>query len=392
MSEEERPSEAEETDGDAELDLLPEEAGEVAEDAGDGLEIDDRQSEEIRSIFGTTLPQYLEPVEEMVQQILTDTPARDTIDALLGTLSSLGQAASRVGFEEVVVQLDRFRETITGLGEELEGPVSREEREAILGGLIDLKDLAQQICGPIGAVAEGERGATVFQALKEVEGLGDAVLQKLSAAGLTRVDQLREARPDEIAAVTGLEPEVVQQLLLHVGAPLPSSDDGAAIEELPLGPGSLEKVLQNRLKQQVEAETAVEEVRAEVQRLRAAVSRQRAALRSSRRKRDELAEELSRTADRRDGREARLEKVLAERAELARRSVEMAEQLRRQEARLMELRQRRQRLARQDTEFGEDLEQLMTRVRGVLERGARRIEARSAAPPTHRGVVDKSNR
>jgi hypothetical protein len=141
MSEDQRRPDAEETDGDAEIDLLPEEAGEIADDAGDGLEIDARQSEEIRRIFGTTLPQYLEPVEEMVQQILTEKPAEETVDALLGTLSSLGQAASRVGFEEVVVQLERFRETVAGLGEELDGPVAREKREGILGGLLDLKDL-----------------------------------------------------------------------------------------------------------------------------------------------------------------------------------------------------------------------------------------------------------
>ena len=39
------------------------------EGGADGLELDDQQANEIRNIFLTTLPQYLEPVEEMLDQL-----------------------------------------------------------------------------------------------------------------------------------------------------------------------------------------------------------------------------------------------------------------------------------------------------------------------------------
>ena len=48
------------------------------------------------------------------------------------------------------------------------------------------------------------RAQTIIAAFKHVEGIDRAVLEKLTAAGLVTVDQIEMARPDEIAAVTGL--------------------------------------------------------------------------------------------------------------------------------------------------------------------------------------------
>jgi hypothetical protein len=359
---------------DDELDLLPEETDSDNEDAVDGLEIDASQSDEIRRIFGTTLPQYLEPVEEMLEQILTGKPSGDTVSALAGTLVSLSQAAARVGFDEVVQQLDRFHDMVTPLGEQSKA-VSRAKREAILGALFDLKDLAQRLSGEDAPEEDTERSPTIFQALKDAEDIGEEVLQKLSSAGLTRVDQLRQARPDEVAAVTGLDAAAVRRLLDRV---LGGPGEGAHVEQLPLGPDALENVLQRKLRAQVEAEAAVEEARAKIQRLRTGVKRARERLTELSQRSKELAAERARAVKERAGRAEELLEARQARDALELRYARQADALREDNEQLLEVRRRRQQLTRRDTALDDEVDQLVSRVRGLLdrvnERGARRID------------------
>jgi uncharacterized coiled-coil protein SlyX len=353
---------------DDELELLPEETDSDT-DAGDGLEIDASQTEEIRRIFGTTLPQYLEPVEEMLEQILTGKPSPDTVSALAGTLVSLSQAASRVGFDEVVQQLDRFHDRVTALGERKRA-ASRGDRETILGALFDLKDMAQRLSG--GDAGTSERSPTIFQALRGAEDIGEDVLQKLSAAGLTRVEQLRQARPDEVAAVTGLDAGAVQRLLDRVLAlddTAPGATEGGArVEQLPLGADALEKVLERKLGEQVEAEAALEEARDRIQRLRAGVKRARRRLKELSQRSRDLDAERADVARQRAHRAEALSEARQARDALELRYARQADALREHNEQLLELRRRRQQLSRHDATLDEEVEQLVSRVRGLLDR------------------------
>jgi hypothetical protein len=394
------PDELSRDDGSVEIDesedtFLPEEVEPADGELGvDGLEIDEAESGEIRQIFITTLPLYLEPVEQMVDQIIAEWPAPETVDALKGTLSSLGQAAAQVGIEEVVEQLGLFRRTISALQED-RGPPTEIDRERVLEGLRALMDVGGRSSG-VDAGPGGPRGGTIFQALSGVEDLRDEVVHKLSAAGLTRVEQLSLARAEEVAAVTGLEARVVARLMRHVGTTAPARGHawelerrGAPIQKLPLGPVALEKVLRQRSGAQEGAESSLAGARDRIQRLRTKVNERRERLRAVEQERDELNRELSSLSMRHAEREARAEGSRQRRSELLASSGEVAETVRRKEAQLVALRQRRQCLARQDVELCQDLQRLMERVRRVLARNEKRMRGRLSAP-MRRGIDDDS--
>jgi hypothetical protein len=359
--------------------FLLEEVDEEQEDAGDGLELDDRQSDEIRRIFAATLPQYLEPVEEMTAQVLKNGAAADTIEALQGTLSSLTVAATRVGFDPVVESLTAFVEQIKRLSE-LDGEaVPQEVRETILGDLIDLKDLARELGGD--DAEQPESAGTIYQALRDCTDLDQSILPRLSAAGLTRVEQLTMANPDEIAAVTGLDLEVVAQLLRRVtGEPEPEPSQhedvsaGTNVEELSLDPGDLRRVLEQKLRQQVEAEAAIEELRAEIGRQRAEKQEQREALRAARQAREALRVELAETTGELRQRRACLTQVEVGRRGRLRRYESAAEEVKTQEFRLQRVKSRLERITQTDEALGDDVEALTTRVKRLLSRVGKQRE------------------
>jgi hypothetical protein len=191
------------------LDLEESEAH--GDDDSSGLEPDEQQLEEMRRIFGTTLPQYLQPVEEMVAQILSSTGTKETEDALVATLLSLGEAAGRMGFSEVKASLDRLRLRF----ESKENKKTPEFREAVLGDLIDLKDIGLEMSGASSAPPEPQ-GESLLAALRGMKGLDEAALGRLTKAGLVTVEQVRKGRPDEIAVVSGLDLALVHRIRAHL--------------------------------------------------------------------------------------------------------------------------------------------------------------------------------
>ena len=87
----------------------------VVDDTGGLLEVDDRQLEEIREIFGTAFPQYLQPVEEIVEQILSGKGDPESFQALDGMLTSLETASTRMGFDDILKLLTDLRTHVAEL-------------------------------------------------------------------------------------------------------------------------------------------------------------------------------------------------------------------------------------------------------------------------------------
>jgi hypothetical protein len=375
----EKADEAEAEDDAASFPLLPvemREEGEESADAGDGLEIDDRQSEEMRRIFGTTLPQYLLPVEEMVQQLLSGQTSAETLPALLGTLTSLGSAASRMGFTEVVTALERMAEAVGALNDQPFESIPREVRETIVARLLDLRDLATEMGGE---PAEEGASLTLFKALADRTDLDPSVLPRLSAAGLITVDQVLQADSGEVAAVTGLDRGTVDRIcgILAENKPGEGDDeDGDKVLDLPLDEEALQKVLLRKLSQQVDAEAAVQEMRAEIRQLRTQVKRQRAELQGAEERGDRAAATLKEATEQVATRLAELGRVRASCEELAGRYAVTSDGLRHEEQRVVELQRARRDLARREARMDEEVEHLVDNVGRVLRRVARGTRAR----------------
>ena len=66
--------------------------------------------------------------------------------------------------------------------------------------------------------------------LDKVEGLGDGLVEKLAAAGVTTVEALADMTPEQLEAIEGIGPKTVEKISLAVNNYFASLEAGAAVE------------------------------------------------------------------------------------------------------------------------------------------------------------------
>jgi len=338
--------------------------GDEGADADSGLEIDDAQAEEIRSIFLTTLPQYLEPVEQMLDQVFDgDGGGDDTRQALVATLTSLDAAAARIGLEEIVERLKRIADRVQLLDEI---PDDRgTARRAIFADLAELRRLTG--AADRAAASDDAGSRTILSVLRAVGRADETVLSRLTSAGLVTVDQLLMARPDEITAVSGLDRATVDRLLADVARSVTPADEANNVVELSTDGGALRAHLERKRRRQADAEAALAELRDEVQMLRRRLPELRAELASAEDRRDDLREALSRVRERIADSTRELDEALAARREVAGRHATAEETTTARETRVRQLRRERQAAIEERAELERDVASLVDRVQRMLE-------------------------
>jgi hypothetical protein len=335
-----------------------------------GLEIGEDQAEEIKRIFLVTLPQYLEPVEQMIDQLFAGREGEtgDGWQALVATLSSLSAAAARIGFDDIRVGLDRMSDLV---GRADAGSAPGELRVQLLAELGRIRTVATGTAEP----APRAGGQTVLAALRELGAVDEHVLQRLTTAGLVTVDQLLMADTDEVVAVTGLETEVVEGVLDALSRrsrpAAPSATAGENVVEMQLGEDALRTQLGRKLRALVELEAGTEELRAEVARLRAGAAELAAQLEGLAGGRAELDRALGVAGEDETEAAARLRALRGQREGLARRVAAGQNAIAAQEQRILELRRSHQVMQEEESRFDREVTGIVKRVERMLRSALR---------------------
>jgi hypothetical protein len=354
--------------------------GQENADGTGGLELDARQVHEVQSVFLTALPQYLEPIEQMLDQLVTvGDPKGETRQALSATLSSLSAAASRVSLTAVYERLEAMSERAL-LFEGVAAPLPQASVQPLLDELKTIRAIARGDAPEPAATPGVPVPETIFAALRGVEGIDESSLARLTSAGLVNVEQLRMAAPDEICAVTGLPAHTVARILAVVkratpaSAPEPEPPRSSTpnnLVELPLGVAALREQIRQQLRLQVDTEAALFEARADVQRLGGPLAELRGDLADAIRRRDRLKVELTHLDDEQAARAATLEKAKEDWHTWQQRTLTAAGALRTQQRELANLRQEHEDSIRLQQQLQQELAGLMNRVQGVLGRAKR---------------------
>jgi hypothetical protein len=277
------------------------------------LELDQFQATEIREIFLTTLPEYLEPVRQMLDQLFSPAGAQPEIrEALETTLGSIHTAAVRVGIDDVAGAVDRMRAGILELGPD---PTTADQARARISiELSEIERIASSVGAPAGTAARAE---TIVAALGRLTQVDKSVLQKLTAAGLVTVDQIRMADPGEIVAVSGLSADVVAEIVRALSEPPTEmaqfEPDTAGTPE-----ARLAAKLETSLREQLELELAIERARGELLRARTGVAEHQHQIAAANERRESLRVALRDERAQIARRLARLAEVKAEEARLVR--------------------------------------------------------------------------
>jgi hypothetical protein len=193
--------------------VLEESSGD--DDGSAGLELDAAQAAEIRKIFLATLPDYLEPIRQLIKQLVSGRGDRGAVAKSLDlALTSIDAAASRVGVDDVCSAVEALQDVIALASEAAPNDDESGPRvQRAFGALCALAGMEQQADGHAGT----QRQQTILEALGADHAVERRILDKLTAAGLLTVDQLQMAAPGEIAAVTGLGASEVDGLLSALG-------------------------------------------------------------------------------------------------------------------------------------------------------------------------------
>lgn len=343
--------------------ILPGETSAALGETEYGLEVDDHQAAEIRQIFGTSFPQYLLPIEEILEKVFSGKGDLESVELLRGMINSLMAASERMGFMSVYEVLGHLRDHVQEIGPFLGAELPRNIRETIVGDLLELKDIAEEMGGE---AAPKTKSQTIFSLLADKEGVGDLVLKRLSAAGLITVDQLAMARRDEIAAVTGLDLKIVDTLLSYVRGSSPDPAPAAREAEVPAEIQALHDEVVQKLRAEVEAEAALEEQRAELRRRQSRLSEQRAETQALEGSIAGLRAELGAKERKLTEQAAFLDELRATRDALIKQCASREEELQRKESRLDELREERRRIEGRSAELRKAVDAL------VLSLGPRR--------------------
>lgn len=330
--------------------LLEEGSGD--DDGAVGLELDARQATEIRQIFLTTLPDYLEPIRQMVDQLRAGA-GDDVRVALTRTLSSMSDAARRVGVADAERMLEGLREDVLLFGDPSEG------QEALVARISSALEQLSALTGEeSGRDARETTAESIVVALKGVSGFAPGTLEKLLAAGLVRVDQILTAAPDEIAAVSGLDLVTAERLMQALAGRAAARVSAPPHEIAELEPRSA-------VESTVDAELSLEETRGRMLRLRLRIRARREELSALELRREELKDLLGSTKQR-----------IVERLAALARSEEAAERLRREEnelraklqrlsTRIRSLDEQRLEAADEDERLAREVDSLARRVDGV---------------------------
>src|SRR5438132_10874530 len=101
----------------------------------------------------------------------------------------------------------------------------------LLGWKIDIKseeekrqEVEQQMCSLVGSTSTP---------LESVPGLGEGLIEKLTAAGVTTVEALADMTPEQLEAIEGIGPKTVEKISLAVNNYFSSLDAGEAAVEAP---------------------------------------------------------------------------------------------------------------------------------------------------------------
>ena len=339
-----------------------------------GLEVDERQQEEIRRIFGTSFPQYLQPVEEIIGQIVSGEGDPESQDALSGMLSSLLEASERMGFSAVHQLVGRLGSTVAML-EGLEGDPADDALKNDIDAIIrDLKAMAREMSGepPDEGSGAGQTSQTVVAALKNKPGVGKLVLKRLSAAGLVTVDQLLVARPDEIAAVAGIDIDIVHTILRYL-RPETAPEGSGTPPAQPRGEvDALHQEIVDKLRREADIEAAVESLKAEIREIRSTILSRRAELEFLDLSAGEKVNAFNTFQDQMADQHRLLDEFNARHNALYRRYVSTEETVQKKEMKLQLLRKERRSLERETVDLSRTVGGLIERVQTVRRAFAKR--------------------
>jgi hypothetical protein len=167
---------------------------------------------EVRELFAHLAANHVRQVRDFMIDVRWGQATVDWIDVCEPSIRSLRRAAERLVFPELCGALDAFATTLAGAKTGDHATIEGDRRDAILAGHSALAQLMPQAFA-LDLDRTQREGVILQSLLAQISEVRKVTIDKLYAAGLTSLESMLLATPQDLVETTGIEAEVAARIV-----------------------------------------------------------------------------------------------------------------------------------------------------------------------------------
>ncbi|HMI84403.1 MAG TPA: helix-hairpin-helix domain-containing protein [Polyangiaceae bacterium] len=170
---------------------------------------------ELRELFSSLAANHMQQVRDFMIGVRWGEAPRDWIPICEPAVASLLRAAKEMELVDLAKALEGYRESLSRAADATGTTIAGDTRDGLNAAYAKLSDLMPEAFGLDGE--RGRREAIIVHALlQQVPEVRKITIDKIYAAGLASLDNLFLAKPDEIAATTGMSASLAERIVEKV--------------------------------------------------------------------------------------------------------------------------------------------------------------------------------
>jgi hypothetical protein len=167
---------------------------------------------EVRELFAHLAANHVRQVLDFMIDVRWGQATAEWIDICEPAIVSLRRASERLVFPELCVALDAFAETLRATRADGVHNIEGDHRDRLLAGHAALVAVMPQAFAL--DLDRSQRESVILQSLlAQIPDVRKVTIDKLYAAGVTTLEAMLLATPDDLAAATGIEPPLAERIV-----------------------------------------------------------------------------------------------------------------------------------------------------------------------------------
>ncbi|HEX9298476.1 MAG TPA: helix-hairpin-helix domain-containing protein [Polyangiaceae bacterium] len=170
---------------------------------------------ELKDLFVALAVNHMRQVRDFMIGVRWGEPPRNWLPICEPAVNSLLRAAKEMELTDLCVWLENFRAALTHAADTTGTTIAGESREALLVAYANLTEQMPEVFA-LDEERSRREAIIVHALLQQVPEVHKVTIDKIYAAGLTSLDVLFLAKPDEIAATTGVSEQLAARIVEKV--------------------------------------------------------------------------------------------------------------------------------------------------------------------------------
>ncbi|MCU0692358.1 MAG: hypothetical protein MUF54_13240 [Polyangiaceae bacterium] len=172
----------------------------------------EEQNHEVRGLFAQIAAGHMRPVRDFVIEVKLGEPQREWIDLIRPAVGSLRKAAEGMGMGELCKATDDFLAALDLAADTPAPRIKGDTRELLISAYDGLTEVMPEAF-KLNEEQDRREPVIVQSLLRQVPGVRKVAMDKLYAAGLTRLEMYYVAKPYDVAQAAGLKDDLAEKIV-----------------------------------------------------------------------------------------------------------------------------------------------------------------------------------